>query len=209
MVAPAPAPAVVQKKLSMTALWGFILTLVGCCIPGLWIIGAILGIVGLVKISKDPGLGGQVLAILALVFVVPAVVVNGIVAAVAIPNFIRYQSRAKESEARTHLRSLDLTVKMKFAQDNKLPAQLPPTPALSEIPCRGATRWPANAAPGWKDLGFQPDGNLRYSYEYIPGIDGQSWTVRATGDLDCDGVPAVFELDSDGSAMRTPPPGVF
>lgn len=62
---------------------------------------------------------------------------------------------------------------------------------------RGGTCPPDAAmwtSPGWRALAFSVDGDFRYTYEYVPNPSGQSATVRATGDLDCDGVPSRYEL---------------
>jgi len=48
--------------------------------------------------------------------------------------------------------------------------------------------------PGWRALQFSVDGAFRYTYQYIPDASGQSAIVRATGDLDCDGLSATYEL---------------
>lgn len=47
---------------------------------------------------------------------------------------------------------------------------------------------------GWEALGFSIDGTFRYTYEYIPDPSGSSAIVRATGNLDCDEVPSVYEV---------------
>lgn len=50
------------------------------------------------------------------------------------------------------------------------------------------------SAPGWRELGFSIDGDYRYTYQYVPDPSGKSAVVRATGDLDCDGVSSLYEL---------------
>jgi len=50
------------------------------------------------------------------------------------------------------------------------------------------------AAPGWKELEFSIDDPYRYAYEYTPDPNGQSATVRATGNLDCDSAVSTYEL---------------
>lgn len=50
------------------------------------------------------------------------------------------------------------------------------------------------AAPGWRELRFTVDGPYRYTYEYLPDASGQSATLRATGDLDCDTRASLYEL---------------
>ena len=75
------------------------------CIPLLPMVGVALGVVALLQINKSQGAqGGQVLAIVAICVGGLMSVANiGVVAAIAIPNFIRYQLRAKTSEAKLNL----------------------------------------------------------------------------------------------------------
>ncbi|OGQ25382.1 MAG: hypothetical protein A2138_26625 [Deltaproteobacteria bacterium RBG_16_71_12] len=71
-------------------------------------LGLILGIVSLVRINKSDGkLGGKTLAIIAIVMnlcLIPTC--GGIYAAIAIPNFIMFQCRSKQSEAKGNLKAL-------------------------------------------------------------------------------------------------------
>lgn len=206
-----PEAALPKKKLSQLALWGMILSIVGCCVPLLWIVGGIFGVVALVKISRNPQLGGQVLAILAIVFVLPALITNTLFA-IAVPNFLRFQHRAKAAEAQTNLRAIDRGVQMRADAVDSVPPPpppaLPPTPRLADIPCGKTVPWPANADPRWREIGFSPD-QVRFSYEVVPNPDGKSWVVRATADLDCDGVPGVWELRSGEFSVIAPKGGVF
>jgi len=50
------------------------------------------------------------------------------------------------------------------------------------------------AAPGWRELGFSIDGPYRYTYRYTPDPGGLSATLRAVGDLACEGKPSQVEL---------------
>jgi len=50
------------------------------------------------------------------------------------------------------------------------------------------------ATPGWRALGFSIDGEFRYTYEYVPDPSGESAVLRATGDLDCNGVSSLLEV---------------
>lgn len=79
--------------------------------------------------------------------------------------------------------------------------KVPPTPAgpTPQPSCceQGGACAPDAAIwnePGWRELQFSVDGTYRYTYEYIPDPSGMSAIVRATGDLDCDGVMALYEL---------------
>jgi hypothetical protein len=50
------------------------------------------------------------------------------------------------------------------------------------------------AAPGWQALGFSIDGPYRYTYQYTPDPGGLSATLRAVGDLACEGRPDQVEV---------------
>jgi type II secretory pathway pseudopilin PulG len=83
------------------------LSIGGLCICISSVVGAILGIVALLRIHREPQLRGHGLAIAAIVVAVGLVPFQaGVLAAIAIPNFIRYQARAKQSECRTNLRAI-------------------------------------------------------------------------------------------------------
>lgn len=71
-------------------------------------LGLILGIVSLVRINKSEGrLGGKTLAIIAIAMNLALIpTCGGIYAAIAIPNFIMYQCRSKQSEAKGNLKAL-------------------------------------------------------------------------------------------------------
>jgi len=57
--------------------------------------------------------------------------------------------------------------------------------------------------PTWQTLNFAIFDPHYYQYEFVS--DGQSFTARAVGDLDCDGVTSVFEqtgsLGPDGQVI--------
>ena len=100
-------------------------------------------------------------------------------------------------EAREILGYLGDRVAQAVAATGKVPpAPAGPTPSPGCCD-RGGTCSPDPSlwdAPGWRALQFTIDGDFRYSYEYIPDPSGDAATVRATGDLDCDGVSSRYEL---------------
>jgi hypothetical protein len=79
--------------------------------------------------------------------------------------------------------------------------KVPPTPAgptPATTCCAQAGTCKADDAlwttPGWRALEFSVDGEFRYQYEYAPDPSGESAVLRARGDLDCNEVPALYEL---------------
>jgi type IV pilus assembly protein PilA len=99
-----PAPGT-QAKYQLPTI-AFILSLVGfCCCPTA-LVGSVLGIVAWIRISKEPHLPGKGLAIAATFIPFALIPIVGIQAAIAIPNFIKFQARSKQSECKTNLKSI-------------------------------------------------------------------------------------------------------
>jgi len=69
--------------------------------------------------------------------------------------------------------------------------------------------------PVWKKLGFSVAERNRYQYQYKGSADGKSFIATALGDVDCDAIPATYELRGtlEGGKpvvnMISPAPGVY
>jgi len=76
------------------------------------------------------------------------------------------------------------------------PTAAGPTPVPSCCDQGGTCKQDAAtwSAPGWRELQFSVDGEYRYTYQYAPDPTGVSAIIRATGDLDCNGTQALYEL---------------
>lgn len=91
-----------QKPYSLPTV-ALVFSLLGLCTCIGSLIGPILGIIALLRISREPGLAGRGLAIAAIV---TPLILLPVQAAIAIPNFIRFQARSKQSECKANLRAL-------------------------------------------------------------------------------------------------------
>ena len=78
------------------------------------------------------------------------VAIIGILAAIAIPNFTRFQAKSKQSEAKTNLKAIFTSAKSYFAEHD--------------------TYVPAGGANQLTDTGFAPETNNRYTYKYGTGV---------------------------------------
>lgn len=192
---PAPKP-VRTTPLALAALF---LGIVGLCFFPLQIITVVLAVVALQKIKRDPALGGRSLAIISIVLAAMSIVTTGILAAIAIPQFIRYVRGAKAAEVRNELNHIEAKL-MQHVDHNRFglsnhgvtfPPSIPLTPSA---PSCEAHRWPVDAPSGWAEFGYRPDQFFRYAYELRTSPDGRSTVVHAEGDLDCDGVRSIYEL---------------
>jgi type IV pilus assembly protein PilA len=219
-IAPAPSPAPVSAAISFgapvspltprlrlapLAVAGFILSLVPLCLN---LIGAVLSIIALVQIKNRPNeLRGHNLAIAGIVigagqFVLMPVI--GILAAIAIPNFLMYQTRAKQSEAKTNLHAIYSAQKAYQAEHQTY-------------------------AGSFKTLGWNPSGQTRYTYllsadalaptlgpkhtaediaplleEHLSAVDelDKALVAVAVGNIDTDPALDVWVVDSDGSVTN-------
>ena len=140
------------------------------------------------------------------------VAIIGILAAVAIPAFMKYIRRSKTSEATMNIRKMfDSSVSyFNEEQANRkgqiLPRQFPaeqvaPTKEKWGDVCKNkdsqkfqpdADTWD-NAT--WQALNFAVEDPFYYRYEYdSEGTGaGAKFTARANGDLNCDGTESTFE----------------
>ncbi len=88
------------------------------------------------------------------------VAIIGILAAIAIPNFLRYQAKTKQSEAKTNLSSIFTTQISYFGEEDTFCGDL-------------AT------------LGWEPEGETRYVYSMV-GATTTLFSALATGNIDTD-----------------------
>ncbi|MCA9680085.1 MAG: hypothetical protein H6709_07775 [Kofleriaceae bacterium] len=113
-----------------------------------------------------------------------------------------FRRSQRADEAHEVLRYLATLVRAEIvARDGRLPQQpVGPTPPIGRCCEQGGqcvvepSLW---ADPGWRALKFSLDDPHRYSYEYQPVDGGNAAILRATGDLDCDGIYGVVELRLD------------
>lgn len=143
----------------------------------------------------------------------------GVLAAIAVPNFIKYTQKAKTSEATLHLHALRRAATVYFTtpQVDKLGAALPcrfpvsaPLTPAGKSCCDpaldkdGNKRCDANPKAwdqqAWKDLTFELADPHYYQYAFDSSGEGNAatFTASAYGDLDCDGIYSTFQLTGKG-----------
>lgn len=139
--------------------------------------------------------------------------ISGVLAAVAVPAFVKYLRKAKAVEATSRLYSLRTALMaqqmraMGSGQTFRLPSSTPWTPRRSC--CSGSQpRCPGGDKgfnhPSWKALDFAMDDPHRYQYRLLSKGRGPGATIelQARGDLDCDGTTSLYRfkgrLTADG-----------
>ena len=119
------------------------------------------------------------------------VVILGVVAAVAIPAFMKYMQRPDVTEPAVQLGKVSRAALRVYESTSAFPigtaATLPPAgccgnPNNKCLPVAKAT-WAAD--PVWAALGFSIEEQTLFQYSYTG--DAAQVTATAVGDLDCDG----------------------
>jgi type IV pilus assembly protein PilA len=148
------------------------------------------------------------------------VAIIGILAAVAIPAFMKYIKKSKTSEARQFVKKIYDGARAYWMDPNYAAGSIQPIAAQFPAPTEAATAdtgccvmgsgsgtekcapnsslW---ATPTWTALHFSVDDPHYYAYAYTVavGADGatdgsHNFTALAFGDLDCDGVQSTFSM---------------
>jgi len=115
------------------------------------------------------------------------VAIIGILAAIAIPNFLRFQLKAKSSEGKTNISAIRTAQEGYFAEfGDYVPAAMSPdnfaTPSVKE-PFVNA----AGANAGFEQLGWSPEGNVFFRYETNRTAGSASYIVGAHANIDAKG----------------------
>ena len=136
------------------------------------------------------------------------VAIIGILAAIAIPAFQRFQLRSKVSEGKTNLASIRVAeLSISAVAGTFLPAAASPVGDAGLVPQKQA--WVDNG--GFRELGWSPEGQPYFNYKVVaepggcpaPGNPCSSFTAEAASDLDGDGTLNFWGYvhpDATGSA---------
>jgi len=127
-----------------------------------------------------------------LVELMIVVAIVGVLAAIAIPNFLRFRQRAKISEAKANLGAIRVTEHAYYAEHDLYVGNQAYTPDRTADP---PGRFPWANDTRFSILGFTPDGRVFFSYG-LSGADAptDTFTAMAKSDLDGDGAWSTWHL---------------
>jgi type IV pilus assembly protein PilA len=121
------------------------------------------------------------------------VAIIGILAAIAIPNFLRFQLKAKSSEGKTNLAAIRTAEESYFAEYGTYISALPSPPTASMTPYNQKTVFSdAVADAGFDIVGWSPEGRVYFNYSAEINGDGSEFTAGAGADIDNDGTAQVW-----------------
>ena len=138
-----------------------------------------------------------------LVELMIVVAIIAILAAIAIPSFMRFAMKSKTSEATGNLSAIR-TAEESYKAENDVYLPAAGTPG-AWVPGAGASTpdpWAGGGIAAFTAIGFEPDGAVRYQYAVGPGFANATpiataFSATAMGDLDEDGAAAgVLDVES-------------
>lgn len=145
----------------------------------------------MIKIRKERGFS--------LVELMIVVAIIAILAAIAIPSFMRFAMRSKTAEATGNLSAIR-TAQESYKAENDVYLVCAATPAGWAAGAGASTPLTWVTGTSFETIGFEPDGSVRYQYAVAAGSVNPiatSFSATATGDLDEDGTAAVYTVDKD------------
>ncbi len=138
-----------------------------------------------------------------LVELMIVVAIIGLLSSIAIPQFARYQLRAKSAEAVANLGAIRVVQETYFSEHgiflaaNAEPPLIPgPSPVPFDI-----------VGTNYAEMGWSPDGRVYFSYAVATSADQTGYTADAAADIDGNGILQLWgyvKLDPAGAAVAGP-----
>jgi len=136
-----------------------------------------------------------------LIELMVVVAIVGILAAVAIPNFLLFQLRSKTGEAKTNLASIRTAEEGHFAERGAYVAQ--PAAVPGGVLGTGKRAWTLGTS--FDQLGWRPEGRVFFDYAVQAAI-GDSFAAEAEANLDGDATFSDFAYIHPALGTAVGPP---
>jgi len=136
-----------------------------------------------------------------LVELMIVVAIIGILAAIAIPNFLRFQLKAKSSEGKANLAAVRTAEEAYFAEYGKYVAAIA-TPASAPINTKQDFNDGSAGVDQFDTLGWGPEGRVYFNYAVKISAAGELFNATAKADIDNDGTAQFWGYrkgDQDGN----------
>lgn len=136
------------------------------------------------------------------------VAIIGILAAIAIPNFIRFQLKAKTSEGKVNVAAIRTAEEAYFSEFGSYV-----TGSVSPAANGGTTKTDFTDTGGFGTIGWAPEGQVFFNYEVVVSSNGAAYVADAGADIDGNGVdqawgyvhpaPGSVSANADGTLGAT------
>jgi len=130
------------------------------------------------------------------------VAIIGILAAIAIPNFLNYQKKSKTTEAKTNIGGIK-TSQISYQAEKDVYITCTATGGAMTA---AKVVWPVGAAGGFDTIGWSPAGPVYYQYQVDKAIDAngnEQMTISAVADVDGDTTNGQWAYSSQITTINT------
>ena len=128
-------------------------------------------------------------------------VIIGLLATVAIPMFQAYQFRTKSAEAKSNLGAIMVSERSYAAENQGFLTVAPEPPAIPGLQAQPFD----GVGSGFAALGFEPEGNVYFSYGVRASADRTGCTADAGADIDGNGIVQYWGYAApDGAGAIVP-----
>ena len=146
---------------------------------------------------------GKIIGIGCLVVAFLAVPVIGIIAAIAIPNFVSMQNKTKAGEIPMNMNAIKVAEISYYSQFDQYVAADAYPPFVE----KQAKIWDGQASGGFETIGWIPFGNVRGSYSV--STTHNDFTITGISDIDGDGINATYVATSSTNPTKTTAPDIY
>jgi type IV pilus assembly protein PilA len=119
------------------------------------------------------------------------VAIIGILAAIAIPNFLRFQLKAKSSEGKTNLAAIRTAEESYYSEFGTYVSAAASPAAIGQNKKVGFTNT-AVGNEGFERLGWSPEGMVFFNYAVGVNAGESEFTATANADIDADNANQVW-----------------
>ncbi len=116
------------------------------------------------------------------------VAIIGILAAIAIPNFLRFQLKAKTSEGKTNLAAIR-TAEEAYYSEFGIYVSAGASPAEPGLNIKQGFTNTDGANDGFDQMGWSPEGQVYFNYGVETLVSANGFTASSGADIDNDGTP--------------------
>jgi type IV pilus assembly protein PilA len=127
------------------------------------------------------------------------VAIIGILAAIAIPNFLRFQLKAKSSEGKTNLAAIRTAEQSYYSEFGSYVSSQGAAPANTTTSSKVAFT-PATA-PGFGTIGWAPEGQVYFSYAVGSPAPGTVFFATAMADIDANATRQAWGYRTPGATV--------
>ncbi len=130
------------------------------------------------------------------------VAIIGILAAIAIPNFLKFQLKAKTSEGKTNLAAIRTAEESVYAEfGSYVSANVSPSASTQSVKQAFVNKDGTNQ--GFDLVGWEPEGRVYFNYGVV--IATSEFTASASADIDANGTYQLWGYRKGNETGKTHP----